>query len=81
MASKRKTTTGAAEAGAKVDQTVADVKRLAAELSDRAKDLKGKYDNLDEGTKKKIMAGVGGAIGILAGVFAASKIKAGRKKK
>ncbi len=48
-------------------------------LSQKAKDMKEKFEEMDESTKKKVMAGVGGALALLATIGLAKKIH--RKKK
>ncbi len=50
------------------------------ELEKTVKDLKGKYDNADDKTKKKVLAGVAGAAALLGAIVAGKAIKNKLKK-
>jgi len=65
----------------KVNST--EAKKMLNKLSEHAKNVKSKYDNLEEPQKKKILAGVAGALSALAavGIMAKAKKSLKRKKK
>ena len=56
-----------------------DIHELGGDLVSLVKDAKTKYENADDKTKKKVMAGVAGAAALLAGVIGINKLR--NKKK
>lgn len=66
----------------KTQKIESQVKVLLNKMSGQVKELKRKYDNLDEGQKKRLLKGVGAAAAVLAGIGLAARIvksKTGRK--
>ncbi len=63
------------------NQKKSKAKEQIDKLTTKAKDMKDKYDDMDDDTKKKVMAGVGGALALLAAIGAAKKIKKHRNDK
>ncbi len=59
------------------DDCADDAKKLGQDLMARIKEMKDKYEHMDDKTKKQIMTGITGAAAFLAGVA----IAAGGKKK
>jgi hypothetical protein len=52
-----------------------DLHKLGDDVVSMVKDAKGKYDKMDDKSKKKIIAGVAGAAALLAGAIGIGKIK------
>ena len=61
-----------------LEQGIEKIKRVGDGIMDKARELKGKYDKLDDKTKKKIAVGIAGAAALVAGMGA---IKNGRGRK
>lgn len=57
-----------------------EVKNAVAELTKAAKMVKDKYEGIDDKTKMKIIAGVAGALALIAGIVGAKSIKKKMKK-
>jgi len=51
----------------------------ARELKKMLADAKAKFDNTDEATKKKIVAGVAGAVALIAGAISLNRLRKGKK--
>jgi hypothetical protein len=62
------------------DKIKEKVHEVADELGGLIKKAKAKYDQADEKTKKKVIAGIAGAGALLAGIIGAKAIKKKRKK-
>jgi hypothetical protein len=62
-------------------KTKDDVKKFSDDFLTKLKELKGKYDSMDEKTRQKIVAGVAGTVAVLAGVSKVKKISKKKKKK
>ena len=52
-----------------------ELHKMGDEVVSMIKEAKGKYDNADEDTKKKIVAGIAGAGALIAGAIGLSRIK------
>jgi len=61
--------------------TTEDVKKYGDDFLAKLKELKGKYDSMDDKTRQKIVAGVAGAVAVLAGVSKVKKMTKSKKKK
>ena len=62
-------------------KTKDDVKKFSDDFLTKLKELKGKYDSMDEKTRQKIVARVAGTVAVLAGVSKVKKISKKKKKK
>ncbi|MFA4871562.1 MAG: hypothetical protein WC610_00675 [Patescibacteria group bacterium] len=62
-----------------LERGIEEIKRVGDGLMDKARELKGKYDKLDDKTKKKIAVGLAGAAALVVGMGAIKK-RRGRKK-
>ena len=59
----------------KEDKIAVEIKKVTDELVKVAKDAKKKYDKIDDKTKKQIIAGVAGAVALIAGAIGVSKLR------
>ena len=57
-----------------------EIKKFSDDFLAKLKDLKVKYDSMDDKTRQKIVAGVAGIVAVLAGVSSMRKISKKKKK-
>jgi len=63
------------------DRVKEDMKKAGDDLINLAKDAKVKFDKADDATKKKIVAGVAGAVGLIGAAVGLSKMRKKKKSK
>ena len=63
------------------DSKMDEVKKIADDLLEKMKDAKKKFDKMDEGTRKKIVAGAAGVVALFAGMKMMKKMKNKKTKK
>ncbi len=81
MATK-KTTAKKASSSAKccTEDKMQEVKKVADELMAKMKEAKKKFNQMDQATRKKIIAGAAGVVALLAGIKMARGMKKKKKK-
>ena len=62
------------------NQAVKEMSVIGKKIAGKCKQVKKKFNALEPETKKKILAGVIGAVAIVAGIGASAAIKANKKK-